>query len=183
MKRTFIFNCMMLAALVSIILLTIYATVQQSYRTGLNDPQMQIAGDLRLQIEKGGSIESYFRNDTIDIRRSLSPFIVLYDNTGKPIRYDALLDGKPPQVPADIFFEVRQEGEYDVSWQPRDGVRMAMVIVKTNSKPTQFIAVGRSMAVVENRTANVMMTILMAWTVSMGVIIFIIIINYINRNR
>ena len=65
------------AALVTVIMLLIYATVQQSYRTGLNDPQIQIARDISLQIEQGKSIESTLNNDPFDITKSLSPFICI----------------------------------------------------------------------------------------------------------
>ena len=157
-------------ALVTVIMLLIYTTIQQSYRTGLNDPQIQIARDLGRQLEKGRSIDASVSTDPIDITKSLSPFIVLYDAQGKPLRSNAILDGKMPQLPLGVFEEVKVNGEYDVSWQPRKGIRMAMVIEKTNAAPVQFVAVGRSMIEVEKRTRNMMTMVFIAWILCLAII-------------
>ena len=171
------------AALVTVIMLLIYATIQQSYRTGLNDPQIQIARDISLQIEQGKSIESTLNNDPFDITKSLSPFIVLYDAQGKPLRSNAFLDGKMPQVPVGVFNEVKENGEYDVSWQPRKGVRMAMVIVKTNAGPVQFVAAGRSMVEVEQRINNMRTMIFIAWIICLAIIAIAAVFTYFKRSK
>ena len=160
----------MSAALVTVIMLLIYGTVQQCYRTGLNDPQIQIARDIARQLEQGKPVETSFANDPFDITRSLLPFIVIYDAQGKPLRSNALLDGKMPQVPVGVFEEVRKKGEHDVSWQPRKTVRMAMVIVKTNTAPLQFVAAGRSMAEVEYRIGNMSTMIFTGWIICLAII-------------
>src|SRR6185369_7271437 len=83
MKKLTTLNYLVAAALVTVLMLLIYAAVQQGYRTGLNDPQVQMARDISLKLEEGRSIQPYFTADTIDINRSLSPFVVLYDAQGK----------------------------------------------------------------------------------------------------
>jgi len=45
----------------------IYVTVQQSHRTGANDPQLQIALDLKNAIETGRSPVQWMPGDTIEI--------------------------------------------------------------------------------------------------------------------
>lgn len=42
--------------IVSIVMATLYAIVQQTYRTAANDPQLQMAYDLKNRIEEGKSI-------------------------------------------------------------------------------------------------------------------------------
>ena len=174
---------LMSAALVTVIMLLIYVTVQQSYRTGLNDPQIQIARDLSLKLEQGKPVEASLTNDPFDITKSLSPFIVLYDAQGKPLRSNAFFDGKMPQVPAGVFKEVKKNNEYDVSWQPRKGVRMAMVIVKANTTPVQFVAAGRSMVEVEGRIKNMSTMIFIAWIICLAIIAIAAVFYYFKRSK
>ena len=177
MKNLTTLNYLVATALVTVVMLLIYATVQQVYRTGLNDQQVQIARDISSKLEHGRPIESYINADTIDIGRSLSPFIVLYDAQGKAIQSNAILDGKMPQVPGGLFDVVRNNEEYRVTWQPRKGIRMAMVIVKTNTSPVQFVASGRSMTEVEERIQQMRTTVFFAWLICMVIICITAILN------
>jgi hypothetical protein len=47
---------------------------------------------------------------------------------------------------------------------------MAMVIVKTNTLPVQFVAVGRSMEEVENRIEKMSSMVFIGWVLCMAVI-------------
>jgi len=172
-----------MVALVTVIMLLIYGTVQQVYRTGLNDPQIQIARDISLQLEQGKPVDAALNNDPIDITKSLSPFIVLYDAQGKPLRSNAFFEGKMPQVPGGVFEKVKQNGEHEVSWQPRKGVRMAMVILETNAAPVKFVAAGRSMLEVEKRTGNMMMMVFIAWIICLAVIAITAAFNFLKRSK
>lgn len=183
MKNISTLNYLVASALVTVLMLLIYGTVQQTYRTGLDDPQIQIARDLSLKLEQGRSIDPFITGEPIDISHSLSPFIVLYDAQGKAIRSNALLDGKMPQVPAGLFDIAGSTGEHRVSWQPRKGVRMAMVIVKTNTSPLQFVASGRSMIEVEERTGQMRVMVFYAWVISLAILSITAILNHFLRSK
>ncbi|MEP7163972.1 MAG: hypothetical protein ABI741_04715 [Ferruginibacter sp.] len=183
MKNSNNLNYFAAAALVTVVMLLIYASVQQTYRTGLDDPQIQIARDVSSKIEQGNSIDSLITGGPIDISRSLSPFIVLYDAQGKAIRSNALLDGKMPQIPSGLFDIVRKNAEHRVSWQPRKGIRMAMVIVKTNSAASQFVASGRSMEEVEARTEQMRSMVFFAWVICLVIISITAILNNFMRTK
>ena len=73
-------------AIITVIFGVIYATVQQSYRTAANDPQIQIARDINVKLHQGKPIENFFA-DTVDIAQSLSTFVALYDASGKPCSF------------------------------------------------------------------------------------------------
>jgi sensor histidine kinase regulating citrate/malate metabolism len=183
MKNLSTLNYLVATALITVIMLLIYATVQQTYRTGLNDPQIQIARDISSKLEQGKTIEPFIAADSIDISRSLSPFIVLYDVQGKAIRSNAFLDGKMPQVPVGLFDIAKNDGEYRVSWQPRKGIRMAMVIVKTNASLVQFVASGRSMTEVEERTQQMRAMVFFAWVICLVIISITAILNHFMRTK
>src|SRR5450432_2619430 len=117
--------------IITIIFGVLYATVQQNYRSSADDPQIQMACEINLKLHEGKAINSFFA-DSISIAQSLSPFVVLYDANGKPLRSSGYLNGKMPELPRGVFDFAKANGEHNVTWQPQSGVRMAMVIVTSN---------------------------------------------------
>jgi hypothetical protein len=182
-KNYAVFNYLAAAALVTIIMLLIYATVQQTYRSGLDDPQIQLTRDISAKLQQGRTIESIVATDSIDISKSLSAFVVLYDVNGKAIYSNARLDSKLPQVPMGLFDIVEKNGEHRVTWQPRKAVRMAMVIVKTTVSPGMFVAAGRSMAEVEQRTGQMRTMVFIVWLICLFIIVITALLNQFVRQR
>ena len=113
-------------AIITIIMGLMYASVQQTYRTNANDPQMQIAYDVRDQLQKAKAIAF---DDTVDLERSLAVFKEVYDDNGNPLQSTGYLDGKMPQLPKGVFENAKANGENWVTWQPQRNVRMVMGIV------------------------------------------------------
>src|SRR4051812_32566623 len=145
MKIFSFLNYLLFIAIITVIILLIYASVQQTYRSGANDPQIQIAEDISAKIQKGKNIEDIFPVDTIDIAQSLALVVILYDAHGRPLRSTGFLDGKMPQLPAGVFDFAKKNGSHSVTWQPNNDVRMAMVLNHINSSPVEFVAAGRSL--------------------------------------
>src|SRR5690242_20221747 len=71
------------AALV-VIFGTIYAVGQQIQRSDANWPQVQLAEDAALSLNQGHLPDSSVV-DKVDVANSLSPFVNIYDENGKPI--------------------------------------------------------------------------------------------------
>ena len=125
-----------------------YITVQQSQRQAANDPQIQMAEDTAAALQKGTSISSVIPKETVDIASSLAPFIVVYDNDGKPVASSGLLDGQMPDYPNGALVSARGSEENRVTWQPSARVRIASVVVPYNNG---FVVAGRNMREVEKR--------------------------------
>ena len=169
-KKLPFFTLSLSCAIILLIFGVIYATVQQSYRTGANDPQIQIASDLNAKLHQGRFVESFLA-DTIDIAKSLSTFVVLCDNNGKPICSSGYLDGKMPVLPAGVFDFAKSHGEHEVTWQPRIGIRMAMVIINSKASPVRFVASGRSLQEVEVREYNLVKMVFSGWIVCIVLVV------------
>ena len=148
---------------VTVVIALIYGSVQQTYRTAANDPQVQMAEDLSAELEAGKSVSNIYHEDTIDIAHSLSPVVMFYDKSGKPLRSTGYLDGKMCQLPSGVFDHARRIGIHTVTWQPRYDVRMAVVLIHVNSSPVEFVAAARSLREVEVREANLRKMVLMCW--------------------
>lgn len=183
MKRSSLINYFLLVTILSIVMLLIYATVQQSYRTAADDPQIQMAQDASAKIEQGKPADNIFQTDTIDIAHSLSPFIVLYDAAGTPLESTGYLNGKMPKLPPGVFDFAKKNGGHNVTWQPQNDVRMAMVLIHVNSSPVQFVAAGRSLTEVEIRESGLRKMVFLGWIICIAVVLLSIAIGYYKNQK
>jgi sensor histidine kinase regulating citrate/malate metabolism len=170
MRRILFLNYFTAMVIVTIMTGLVYVNVQQTYRSNANDPQIQLANEINANLKAGRSIERLWP-DSIDIQSSLGVFAALYDEHAQPLRSSALLDGKIPQLPPGVFDFAKNQGEDRITWQPRAGVRMAMVVLRGNFSPVAYIAVGRSLKEVEVREQNLMKTTAICW---IGMIVLIL---------
>lgn len=172
--RTFV-SWLPLGVAITGICLLVYATVQQNYRQSLNDPQIQMAQDGAASLENGGvpaDLVPPQREPAINVDTSLAPWIAVYDANGTPLESSAFLDGKPPTPPKGIFDLAKKQGTNlpHNTWQPRDGVRVALVVVPVTSGHSAgyFVAAGRNMREVEGREDSLSQFVLLAWLVLLG---------------
>jgi hypothetical protein len=142
----------------------VYTAVQQNYRQGANDPQIQIAEDISAAIEAGTPANSIVPpTGTTDIKASLSPFVILFDDSGKMIGSTALLDGKnPSNFPSSAFDYVKTHGMESVTWQPEAGVRLATVVTRYTGTESGYVVAGRSLTEIEKREMMLMVMSLIA---------------------
>lgn len=147
----------------------IFLVIQQDIRIGANDPQIQIAEDLGREISQGENPLDFVPPIKVEISRSLSNYVMLFDKNGKMIASSAVLDGKTPTIPAGVLNSAKQKGEVRFTWQPRIGVRSAVVVDYYNGVNTGYVFVGRSIREIENRIDNLQLIVLIAWLVTLGI--------------
>jgi hypothetical protein len=160
--RTFI----PIAVIVTGLVMLVYAVVQQSYRQGANDPQIQMAEDIAAALTNLIAPEV---GKSVDVAHSLAPFIVILDDTGKILVSSGTLENRTPVPPPGVFEYVRAHGEDRVTWQPQPDVRIAAVITRYHGKNDGFVVVGRSLREVEARVAALARMCLLAWAAAMVV--------------
>jgi hypothetical protein len=161
----------------------IYVTVQHLHRSGANDPQLQLALDLKNAIETDQSTVRWTPGDSIEISKSLSVFKTFYNANGEPLLSTGFLDGRPPRIPKGVFDFTARCGEDVLTWQPRVGVRMAMVLESVNSPQIAFVAVGRSLKEIEKRESTLVTMVAVAWLVCIGVIVLHFLVSHFTRNK
>jgi hypothetical protein len=129
-----------------------YISVQQAYRQGANDPQIQMAEDAADALDGGSSIDAVIPAVKVSAAKGLAPFIIVYDSNGRILASNVQLGGKTPDLPGGVLDSTKQMGENRVTWQPSNGVRIAAVIV---SYGNGFVLAGRSLREVESRVDQV----------------------------
>lgn len=177
-RPALVFNALVLAGIATGMGLALYAIPQHVSRSGLNDPQIQMAGDLAATLDRSGvndglrqgALQHFAPSGNVDMDRSLSPFYMVFNDAGQTLGSNAQLDGQTPLPPGGIFDYVRQHGEERVTWQPRHGVRVAAVVVRVQGSQPGFVLAGRNMREVESRIGDVRTMAGLTWLGMLGLI-------------
>ena len=143
------------------------AAVQQDLRIGANDLPQQLAEDGARALDGGASPASVAGAGTVPVETSLAPFLAVYDTTGTLLATDGSLDGGPPTIPAGVLQAAKVTGRDSVTWQPRPGVRVAVVAVPWQGGT---VASGRSLRVVESRIDAIQALVLAGWLAGLVVL-------------
>lgn len=149
----------------------IFAALQQDMRQSLNDPQIQMAEDAAAHLAAGGlPADVVPRGNLIDANASLSPWIAVFDGSGKALESTASIGTSSLSLPAGALQSAKFSKGKDttrpyedrITWQNKDGVRQALVIVYVPQKD-QYVAAGRNMREVEGREWQVQLVIVLGW--------------------
>lgn len=180
-----------LAVATTLLALMVYVGVQQSYRMGANDPQIQIAEETANKIESGTQPSTLIPSQKVNMTSDLSVFINYYDQNKNVVVGNGYVDGKyiatPPIGTFDstiheprFFSTVTPSGENRFSWQPKDDVRAASVLLPVDSGNKGYVLVGRSLREVELRAESMLKIAFLGWLVTMGATLFTVgVVEYI----
>ncbi len=154
----------------------VYLSVQQAYRLGANDPQIQMAEDGAAALAAGQPAQSIVPAGKVDIAQSLAPYVVVFDADGKSLASNALLHGQAPALPGGVLDVARRQGEDRISYQPEPGARSAVVVAAVQGGQGGFVLAGRSLHEVETRIGQLTQITGLVWAVTMaaslGVVVF-----------
>jgi hypothetical protein len=98
---------------------------------------------------------------TPDWLRGDDSFTALYDAAGQPVMSDITLHGALPRPPAGIFEYMRTHQIDRVTWQPEQGIRVALVGQRLPNGG--FVLSGQSLLESENREARFHNLMLVIW--------------------
>ena len=166
------------AVLLTIVFGTIYVAVQQAYRHGADDPQIEITEEVAAAIQAGADIQSMLPTTNTDIGTGLSPFIVLYGDDGKPLGGSGVLDGQLPTLPAGVLAFAKDHGSDRLTWQPKPNVRIAAVVKRLSGKPSGYVLAGRSLREVEIRESQLTITVGVAWLASLIISLLMLLVAH-----
>lgn len=152
------------AAIVTVLCGTMYFSIQHVYRSNADDPQVEAASEITQFINQGAPLEAIV-DDTrnTDMENSLSTFVMIFDSEKQLVGASASLNGETPTPPIELFEQAKQRGgEYRITWEPKENVRIASVI-KVAENDAGYVLVGRNLKEVEARFAKVTNVIGIGW--------------------
>jgi hypothetical protein len=129
---------------------TIYVTVQQSQRSGADWPQIQLAEDGAVLLNKNQP-PRMFSGTFVDISKSLATFTNIYDLAGDPVTGSGYLNGSLARVPKGILTAADGTDYHHVTWEPKSGIRIAAVTVRADK---YYVLSGRSLGDVEKNESK-----------------------------
>jgi hypothetical protein len=140
-------------------------TMQQMLRRGADQPQIDMVNSYASEIASGTNPEDAIPPGYVDPERNLEPFVIFYDEQGKPEASTGYLDQSVPTPPAGVFRYVRSHGSENFTWQPRPHVRIAAVVRYLNRAHPGFVLAGRSLRVVEKDESVLFRMTILGWLV------------------
>jgi len=158
---------LVLAIAITMVAGLFYAVVQQTYRTGANDPQIAIVKDVIEALENGIDPQAIAQSAPLDISATLDPFITIYSSTGTPVSSTGQLKGNTPSLPSGVFSYVNSKGQDRLTWQPDPGVRIAAVVDKYGGPQPGYVLVGRSLVEVEKREKALLIMVAIGWAATL----------------
>ncbi|HYM65002.1 MAG TPA: hypothetical protein VES68_00750 [Candidatus Sulfotelmatobacter sp.] len=155
------------AVVITLLCGVIFVSVQQNYRMSANDPQIQLTEDVTNAILQGQSPKAFIPTRKLDLSKTLATFIILYDGKGKIIGSSVALDGKDPIVPQGVLDSAKTKGQSRITWQPKNGVREALVVNYYKGPQEGYVAIGRSLREVEIREENLQLMVFSGWLITL----------------
>jgi hypothetical protein len=152
------------AVAVTAFCLLAYASVQQAYRQGADDPQIQMAEDGANTLNNGASMGDVVPTQQIDISQSLAPFYVIFNNVQEPIASSGVFNGEMPRLPDGVLDYAKENHGNALTWEPEPGTRIATIIIPYNEG---FVLAGRSMREVEARESQLSIFVGAAWILAL----------------
>lgn len=177
MSRRFI-PWILSAVIVTCLCGLIGVVVQQSFRQEANDPQIQIAKEMSAAFLNNQFTEETLKSSfetfipskiQVNVETSLSPWIQIYDASRENLYSSAMTSDaqSTPRVPKGVFERVDKQGEVRMTWQPKKGIRQAIVVTKFSGLRNGYIVAGRSLSEVESRIGSMFLLIGVGWFVVM----------------
>ena len=155
------------AVTISLVCSIIYFVVQQNYRNSANDPQYQMASEAVNALGKGAAPKALVPATPAELTGRLSPYLIIYDDSGNVAASAVVLNDKIPKLPKGVLDYVKNKGEEAITWQPRPGIRQALVIRRTELGNLYYVAAGRSLRNTEKRISMLSKQVFTGWVISL----------------
>ena len=158
----------------TIAMFAIYAAVQQNYRQSANDPQISMAEDGAAALAASSTPIMVAGTAHVNMSKSLTPFTIVYDDSGKVLASSGYLAGEVPLLPAGVLDYTRANVSDRITWQPASTTRLAAIVRHYDGSSSGFIVVARNLRETE---ARVRQLTLMLGTALVALLILTLIIS------
>ena len=163
-----------LAAVITLLCAGLYLGLQQNLRASVNDPQVELAQEAASALATGTKAEALIGGEKIDIASSLDPFLIILNKDGQPVASSGELDGAVPGIEPEVLAAARERGENRMTWRPRSGVRVALVVVAFAGRASGFVLAGRSLREAESRESRLLVRLAGFWGFSVFAILVLL---------
>lgn len=148
--------------------LAVYVVAQQVGRRAADDVPRVVLGQQVAALSQGGPTTGPLPVDPATPLSSESgPFVIVYDSAHRILSTTALLDNATPGLPTGTLQDAVSRGRVGVTWQPRPGVREAIVAQPwTGPAGSGVVVAGIGLGPTEDRAHSVLVAVAMAWVLA-----------------
>lgn len=156
------------AIAITIVCALVYWTMQQNYRLNGNDPQVQIAQDSVRDLNQVPDLAAIAQAfGQVQIKDTLSTFLVVYDDNKKPVAGNGYLGDKLPELSDAHFAQTQNGADHRFTWQPEKGQKFAAVLRRFEGQQKGYILAARSLREVEARNMMLLLASVIGWALSL----------------
>jgi hypothetical protein len=167
--KSYIITHLATAVLFGLIVLLIYAAVQQTYRTAARNPQTELARNTPNGIKYSRTY--YFISDSgVDAQQSSGTFRQLYNQNGQLIYSGGTIKGKAPHSTEHVLNNAKYCTESAVTGERPTDTESTDIAAYTTMPDIAFVVVTRSLHVAENFEIRLITMIILFWAVGCGII-------------
>lgn len=145
----------------------IFLISQQVVRLGANMQLVQNSQDIAQNVMQQSTIPTNFPPQKVDMAKSLALFFYVYDQNLKLLGTTATLDGSVVEIPKGVLEYAKAKGEDRVTWQPKKGIRNAIVVSYFKGKSEGFIVTGRSLREIEKLEDTLQTLVGVGWILTL----------------
>jgi hypothetical protein len=163
------------ALILTLLYALFYLTIQQTLRLAANEPQTSMAKDVAADLRTGKKPDNLV-SGYIDMSTNMAPFIIIYDQFGKVVAGSGYLDNSIPQVPVGVLAASKGGSTNDVTWQPKQNVRIASVSAKGGD---YYVLGGRSLTITEKQIGRVTRLVAAAWLLT--ILLLVVMYQFVKK--
>jgi hypothetical protein len=150
------------AIITTLVFGSVYVTLQQFGRHSANAAPAAAAA---AQVQQMGSAPS--AGPRPELTADSGVFVIVFGEDNKPAFSTVMLHGELPVVPAGVLETARALGSDHVTWQPEQGLRMAVV---ARQAPGGVVVAGQSLTPFEDGDRMSQLILASGWAASMAVL-------------
>jgi len=141
-----------------------YVMIQQSNRMSADDLPLMLSQQVKSSLEAGASATDIVASQKINLKTDASAFVIITDSSKHVLASSVILDGQTPLPPVGVFKFTAEHGTDHITWQPKDGVRVALRVSTYGKSPHNgFVLTGQSLKQTESRISFITNICLVAW--------------------
>ena len=173
-----------LAVCITLLCGLLYISVQQVLRQDANDPQIQIASDASQKLSQGTESQQFImRYPVVDISKSLSPFLIIYNSQGHEVASSGKINMIVPEVPQGVLLYAKNHRYDRFTWETKESIRIAAVVVPFSGQQSGYVLAGRSLWEVETRESNLLFLVGIGWIVTLFISFISIVFTKVLYNK
>ncbi len=131
------------------------------------DSPREIARNIDLALDEGTDFKLFNSTRPVQIGKSLTPYVLLFDMNGTPMGGSGSVSGNFPVPPRSVFDAALERGEYDFVWEPTPSAKEAVVARYHSGKNAAFVLSGRSLTLVDARIRDIAFRSTIFWAATL----------------